>query len=218
MNASSSSSQAPAFGHSSSWRQLEPWSAHGEEPAASAQLWGLAMRTASGLRLGYRLTWTPAAFTPKLQPPAATSSDPQRMDGLWQHTCFEAFLGISGSNAYWEFNLSPSLDWNVYRFTSYRKGQQADPTYACMPLQVIGPRSAPAAGDCRLAAPRAMLELELTCALPPDLDDLVSSSPSLDLGLSAVLEARDGALSYWALNHPGTEPDFHDRRGLSLRL
>ena len=40
----------------------------------------------------------------------------------------------------------------------------------------------------------------------------------LQIGLSAVIEERSGALSYWALRHPPGKPDFHDRRGFALEL
>lgn len=196
-----------------------PWSQQGAELAPSVQLWGLAMRTAAGLRLGYRLSWSAAAFTPLLPSPvAAGSSAAQRCDGLWQHTCFEAFVGLAGSDAYWEFNLSPALDWNVYRFSGFRQGQQPELAYGHLPLTVMGPRAAPAAADCRYQPPKALLEIELLCALPPALDDSLSPAGPLELGLSAVLESRDRQLSYWALQHPGAEPDFHDRRGWLLRL
>ena len=36
---------------------------------------------------------------------------PTRTDGLWQHTCFEAFVGTEGNSAYREFNFAPSADW-----------------------------------------------------------------------------------------------------------
>ena len=29
------------------------------------------------------------------------------VDGLWRHTCFEAFVGIPGAEPYYEFNFSP---------------------------------------------------------------------------------------------------------------
>ena len=32
-----------------------------------------------------------------------------------------------------------------------------------------------------------------------------------EIGLSAVIEANDGALSHWALVHPAGPPDFHHR-------
>ena len=41
---------------------------------------------------------------------------------------------------------------------------------------------------------------------------------ALKLGLSAVVEAGDGARSYWALRHPSEKPDFHHRGGLLLTL
>jgi hypothetical protein len=33
------------------------------------------------------------------------------------------------------------------------------------------------------------------------------------VGLTAVVEARDGSLSYWALAHPPGKPDFHSAAG-----
>src|SRR5262245_20356349 len=43
------------------------------------------------------------------------------IDGLWQHTCFEAFVSVQGDSAYREFNFSPSGEWAVYCFRSYRE-------------------------------------------------------------------------------------------------
>jgi hypothetical protein len=40
----------------------------------------------------------------------------------------------------------------------------------------------------------------------------------LRIGLCAVIEEKDGTLSYWALRHPRRKPDFHDRRGFALEL
>jgi len=33
-----------------------------------------------------------------------------------------------------------------------------------------------------------------------------------------VIEARDGRISYWALNHPTNKPDFHHADGFALKL
>jgi hypothetical protein len=179
----------------------------------------VARCSAAGLQLNYRLIWTPAEHTVLV--PLRGADDrggPQRRDGLWQHTCFEAFVGVLGSEPYWEFNLAPSGDWNVYRFDGYRDGQAPEVVDGPLPLTVMGPRAAPAAADCRLTAPRALLELDLCCSLPPLLQERWQAGSTLELGLTAVLEGRDGDLSYWALQHPGSEPDFHDRRGWLLRL
>jgi hypothetical protein len=43
--------------------------------------------------------------------------------------------------------------------------------------------------------------LGATIALPSD--------GNWELGLSVVLEERDGTKSYWALAHPSEKPDFH---------
>ncbi len=203
----------------SPWQRLLPWSTAVEGSPSSCQLWAQARCCAAGLQLSYRLIWTPAEHTVLVpKPDADDRRGPQRRDGLWQHTCFEAFVGVLGSEAYWEFNLAPSGDWNVYRFAGYRDGQSPETAYGPLPLTVIGPRAAPPAADCRLTAPRALLELDLRCSLPPLLQERLQAGSILELGLTAVLEGRDGELSYWALTHPGPEPDFHDRRGWSLRL
>jgi len=206
---------------SGTWQRLVPWSAPGAKTAPSTQLWARASCSSAGLQLLYRLVWSPADCTVVVpQRQAGDSSRPQRCDGLWQHTCFEAFVGVIGSDAYWEFNLAPSADWNVYRFGGYRSAQTPEVAYDQLPLTVTGPRAAPPVADCRLEAPGALLELELCCPLlAPWLSGWQGgASPALELGLTAVLEGRDRELSYWALQHPGAEPDFHDRRGWLLRL
>lgn len=204
---------------SRAWHPLLPWPTDEADGRPSPQLWALASCSSAGLRLAYRLIWPPADCTVMVpQRPAGACGDPQRCDGLWHHTCFEAFVGVLGADNYWEFNLSPSGDWNVYRFSGYRTGQAPELAYSQLPLTLMGPRAAPPLADCRLGAPRALVELELSCALPPLLQDRVLNGAPLELGLTAVLEGQDGELSYWALGHPASEPDFHDRRGWLLRL
>ena len=38
------------------------------------------------------------------------------------------------------------------------------------------------------------------------------------IGVSAVIEEKSGAFSYWALRHPPGKPDFHHRRGFAMEL
>ena len=53
--------------------------------------------------------------------------------------------------------------------------------------------------------------LGATIAIPADTN--------WELGLSAVLEEKDGTKSYWALAHPLEEkPDFHDPGCFAARL
>ncbi len=117
-------------------------------------------------------------------PPAAT---PTRTDELWRHTCLEAFLKPPGEDAYVEINLSPSGQWAAYRFDAYRSGMR--------PLAPFGPPA--------IAVDVKPGTLELRAELT------VPAGGPLRLGLSAVIEARDGSRSYWALAHPPGAPDFH---------
>ena len=41
-------------------------------------------------------------------------------------------------------------------------------------------------------------------------------SGRLRIGLAAVVEDKDGRLSYWALRHPPGKPDFHHPRAFAL--
>ena len=53
----------------------------------------------------------------------------------------------------------------------------------------------------------------LQCTIQLELAPWWPEAHHPDLALTMVLEEHDGGLSYWALCHPGNEPDFHDRRG-----
>jgi hypothetical protein len=129
-------------------------------------------------------------------------ASPVRTDGLWQHTCFEAFVGRDDSMAYCEFNLAPSSAWAAYRFSAYREG-----------MRNIEGQVAPAMSLQRNG--ESML-VEVLIELAPD-SGLVEHDP-LRCGLAAVIEHIDGSLSYWALAHLGARPDFHAPEGLVLAL
>jgi hypothetical protein len=129
-----------------------------------------------------------------LMPPVAA---PARADGLWQHTCFEAFLRASVGPGYYEFNFSPSTQWAAYRFDSYRSGMRLASEIGALRIEV------------RSSAETYTLQAAL------ELDGL--SSP-LHLGLSAVLEETNGRKSYWALAHPPGKADFHHADCFTLEL
>jgi hypothetical protein len=124
---------------------------------------------------------------------------PARRDGLWRHTCFEAFAARSGAPGYLEFNFSPSGAWAAYAFADYR-APLAPPAVAAPGIEV--------------RAEAGRLALTAIGAPPP----WPPGEGGLEIGLSAVLELKDGALGYYALGHPAAHPDFHDRRGFRLRL
>ncbi len=134
----------------------------------------------------------------KVPPPSVAG--PSRCDGLWRHTCLEVFVTAARDPGYCEWNLSPSGDWNLYRFDNHRKGGR--------------PETAVADARPQVARRDGALVVEADLPLAP----LGLADASLEIGLSAVLEADDGTLTYWALAHAAARPDFHDRRGFKLRL
>jgi hypothetical protein len=132
-------------------------------------------------------------------PPAAA---PTRTDGLWQSTCFEAFLRAPPGEAYCEFNFAPSTEWAAYRFDAYREGMR---------------------GADEIGAPRIEVEasgesLSLLASLDfAGIPEFRAGAP-WRLGLSAVIEEAGGGKSYWALAHPAGRPDFHRADCFTLEI
>jgi len=127
---------------------------------------------------------------------------PRFVPDLWRHTCCELFVGRDDDPAYHELNFSPSGDWAVFAFRGYRDG-------APVPDAALAPRIV-------VRATTDALELDAVLArgtFPPR-----HASARLRVGLSAVVEDHDGALSYWALCHPPGKPDFHHDTAFALRL
>jgi hypothetical protein len=117
----------------------------------------------------------------------------RRADGLWQHTCFEAFVAVKVSPTYYEFNFSPSGEWAAYSFRGYRDGASLENDNL----------------DPRIALRRQANTLELNAEIRLNHLPAVPERASLRLGLSAVIEDTEGRLSYWALRHAPGKPDFH---------
>ena len=168
-----------------------PCPAH-HKVSAGAQL------TASGaLSLHFELRGESHRAPDAIRIPAPQPSGPA--DGLWQHTCCEAFVAAVDGAEYREFNFSPSGQWAAYRFLAYRERDTG-----------FVPPTVPQFGFQRLAdgfVLTAQIALEL---LPP--------ARAFQIGLSVVVEAADGGKSYWALAHCAAQPDFHLRQSFLLTL
>lgn len=128
--------------------------------------------------------------------PDTFKSRRERLDNLWQHTCFEAFFShdLSPDTPYYEINCSPNGDWNFYQLLKYRHDLQSFP-----------------AGKVELLDKENTEEgvrfIVAITGLPADIKHI---------GLTAVIESTQGELSYWALAHPGKTADFHDKRAFLL--
>lgn len=147
------------------------------------------VRDRGGLQLLYVVEGDPARLV--LPPP----QEPYRADGLWQTTCFELFLHDEGEG-YREFNFSPSGQWAAYRFRGYREGKEP-----------LGLDSPPVIGS----SPKPF-------GLLLSVSIRVEIQAKARLGLSAIIEETGGRKSYWALAHPGGDPDFHHRDCFALEL
>jgi len=129
-------------------------------------------------------------------PPIGEGSVIKRCDELWKHTCFELFVKDADAQVedYFECNFSPSEDWNIYSFESYRTGM------------------VPAAVK---AEPVIVIEKTakiFSLAAEVDLDGFIPALGEIDVGVSCVVEGVGGLFGYWALSHPRDKPDFHDPR------
>lgn len=162
---------------------------HPDTPATAVRgITAEARRDGRILHLRYVLTGDMATIV--VPAPAA----PERADGLWRTTCFEAFVAGQGED-YLELNLAPSGQWAAYAFEGYRAGmREAEVPAPDIKVECLADR----------LLLTARIDLPLMTRDDWQRDDW-------QVGLSAVVEGSDGKRSYWALAHAADKPDFHDR-------
>ena len=160
------------------------------------------VRITGGVRLQSRIFFIHFQLDGRVEevrlPPLAET--PTRRDRLWEETCFEFFIAKKNSPRYWEFNISPSGDWNAFRFSNYREGMQEERAIPSLPVRV------------QEAADVLLLSAEC------DLSRLLEAGRGIDVAISAVIKTEAGEPSYWALAHAGNRPDFHRREGFQIAL
>jgi hypothetical protein len=126
-------------------------------------------------------------------------------DELWLHTCFELFIGgprPSRQRAYHELNFSPSGQSTACAFQGYRDRST-----------IAVPQIEPQVDVCEREG-----GLTLNAVIHLDHLGIAREGRSLSLGAAAVIEARDGTLTYWALRHAPGRPDFHHPDAFAFRL
>jgi len=160
----------------------------GEGNPAGVTIGGSIARRADTLSIRYEVRGNLS----KVSIPAATEAA-RRKDRLWEETCLEFFLATTDSGEYWEFNLSPSGNWNVYRFTRYREGMREETAFASLPF------------DVRRDAEALVLTAEI------DAGRIVPAGSALAATAAAVIGTIDEGKSHWAPVHPASRPDFHRR-------
>jgi hypothetical protein len=131
----------------------------------------------------------------------SSASNPSRKDELWRTTCFEFFIAVKDSPQYWEFNMSPSGNWNIYVMDAYRQVNMREET-RIQQLQFK------VQNDAQYFALKAAL----------DLSTIIEREKSIEAGISAVICSNNNRESYWALVHPYMKPDFHLRESFVLEF
>ena len=131
----------------------------------------------------------------------AKSSSPSRTDDLWKATCFEYFIAFPLQPKYWEFNMSPSGDWNIYKMDAYRRiGFREETAFTKLPF--VFRKS----------------DIKLSLDISMDLSPIIQAQQKIQVGITAIIQTTDGNETYWALVHPGEQADFHLRESFILSM
>jgi hypothetical protein len=129
---------------------------------------------------------------------------PARKNELWKATCFEFFIALKDQPRYWEFNLSPSGDWNVYDLGRYRQvNLQEETAFTQLPFEF------------------RRTSHEYSLAISVNISPILKLEQILQIGIAAVIQTQDGNETYWALAHPGAPgegADFHLRESFLIEL
>jgi len=127
---------------------------------------------------------------------------PKRFDEkLWEHTCFEVFVGLKGEEGYHEFNVSPSGAWAAFVFQ--RRRERIEDACTLEPISTID---------------GSETQLRVKLQIPLEALSVKHPHAALRIGLSVIVEDAAGDRSFWALHHPPGRPDFHHPEAFALVL
>lgn len=117
-----------------------------------------------------------------------------RTIGLWEKTCFELFIK-NDLGQYLEFNFSPVFEWNCFYFS--KKGD---------PLKEWEGMPRPET-DILLSKDQFLLFSVIKKEFFPA--GFLDQSRTHSAAITAVIKEKSQALSYWALSHADSRPNFH---------
>ena len=184
-----------------------------DRAVAQIQITGSISRQEDCLDVKYQLSGDLSKII--IPPPSQTAN---RQYDLWEHTCFELFLRLSNTTKYWEFNLSPTKDWNVFYFADYR---HPCPAFLRQGLRMTAFRSQNLAEETAIASlPCEIWQTfeSLQVSLKIDLNKIMPAKSDLDIAVATVIENQERQLSYWALTHPASKADFHHQDSFAISL
>ncbi|MBC7712702.1 MAG: hypothetical protein H7177_05160 [Rhizobacter sp.] len=115
-----------------------------------------------------------------------------RVMNLWEKTCFELFIKNSEDH-YLEFNFSPDFEWNCFHF---EKKKSPPVPYKKMEMVIF---------DILFSNEVVHVIVELKKIMFPEN----FFATSMSAGITSVIKEKTGELSYWALSHKDTKPNFH---------
>ncbi|MDO9181573.1 MAG: hypothetical protein Q7U04_04155 [Bacteriovorax sp.] len=121
-----------------------------------------------------------------------SAPDKTRHLKLWEKTCFELFIK-NEANQYIEFNFSPNFQWNCFYFNFQGEALKE---WEQMQMPVI---------DVLLSSDHYLLFAEIKKDYFPE----GFFDTDLHAGITSVIKDKKGTLSYWALSHADTRPNFH---------
>ena len=118
----------------------------------------------------------------------------ERVLKLWEKTCFELFIK-NKSDSYVEFNFSPNFEWNCFYFE--KKGNELK-EWEKMTMPKL---------DVLLSNDNFLLIAEIKKDFFPI--GFFDENQRLSAGISCVIKDKKSTMSYWALTHCDSRPNFH---------
>lgn len=116
----------------------------------------------------------------------------QRVTGLWKKSCFEFFIKNERGN-YLEYNFSPAFEWDCFYFE--KKGDPLTQYPMNKPKEDIL---------------HALDVFHLIAEVPKESMPKDFRTDKMQINLTSVIENKeDNKLSYWALSHKDSKPNFH---------